>query len=287
MPKAYDLTALFTILTDGNQWRFYYSQEGGSFSAKCFKTLKLVEDEIDDIESAFLTYLKREIVQNGEAKKEAYARLQLTRKQKIMDESLPQAKREIEDGLITLVDALKKIVEKSGVTITDEEALKFIQEHKEHNLKKESTNIVYHEPSTEASKTTLVPSQNERTIYSDNFPNLHFTKVESGIVGNVQGNNWNKLLDICIRQLINSDWSKEKLRAASSRLNIEEGQLMQDGFHPIAGTMFSKQGVDANNAASILVDLAKFSGLRLEVNFRWKDKPGAAYPNKRGRIEIN
>ena len=278
-----DLTALFTILTDGNQWRFYYSQEGGFFSEKCFKILKLVDDDIDDIESAFLTYLKRDVVLNGKAKNEAHDRLLLNRSQKIMDESLPQAKREIEDGLITLVDALKKIVEKKGFIITDEEALKFI---KEHNLKKESTNIVYQEPITEVSKTILVSSQNERKDYSDNLPDLTHTRVESGIIGKENGNNWKKLLDACLRQLINSGLSKEKLREFS-RLNIMEGHSKREGFSPINGTMFSLQGVDANKAASELVNLAKHFGLRFEVEFQWRDKPDAAFPNKKGRIKIN
>lgn len=47
-------TALFSIITDGQQWRFYYSQTGGEFSQKCFKILDLLEDDIDDIEM-FLT----------------------------------------------------------------------------------------------------------------------------------------------------------------------------------------------------------------------------------------
>lgn len=284
-----DLTALFTILTDGNQWRFYYPQEGGSFSSKCFKVLKLTEDDIDDIESAYLTYLKRDNIQNGQAKKEAHARLQLNRRQKIMDECLPHAKREVEDGLKTLVDALIQIVEeKGGETITRDEALKFIQEH---NSKKASSNLVTNEvsnePLAEPPKASPITNQNGRTTYTDNLPDLHFTKVESGIVGNEPANNWNRLLDTCLRQLINSGWTKEKLRTASSRLNIEDGHQNQNGFRAIAGTRYSIQGVDSNNAANALVTLTKLSGIRLEVNFHWKNNQGAAYPNKRGRIEIN
>ena len=39
-------TALFSIITDGRKWRFYFSQTGGEFSQKCFKTLDILEDSI-------------------------------------------------------------------------------------------------------------------------------------------------------------------------------------------------------------------------------------------------
>lgn len=279
-----DLTALFTVLTDGNQWRFYYSSEGGSFSTKCFRIVNIMKDDIDDIVSAFYTYLKREIVLSGEAKKEAHAHLMLNRSQKIMDECLPHAKREVEDGLLTLVDALKKNVEKKGITITDEEALNFIHEQ---NSKKTSSNTFYQEPYKEAIKTVTNPNHNERTIYSDNLPDLSFTKVEAGIIGSEKGNNWNNLLDMCLRQLINSGWSREKLFSTSAKLNIIESHSTQNGFRTIAGTGFSIQGVDTNKAAYALVELSKRSGLRLEVNFHWRDKPGVVFPNKKGRIELN
>ena len=41
-------TAEFTIITDGQYWRFYYSQTGVEFSQKCFKILNLLTDEIED-----------------------------------------------------------------------------------------------------------------------------------------------------------------------------------------------------------------------------------------------
>jgi predicted type IV restriction endonuclease len=40
-------TALFSIITDGQKWLFYYSQTGGEFSQKRFKKLDILED--DDI----------------------------------------------------------------------------------------------------------------------------------------------------------------------------------------------------------------------------------------------
>ena len=52
-------TALFSIITDGQKWRLYYSQTGGEFSQKCFKALDLLEDDIDDVELSFHTFLSK------------------------------------------------------------------------------------------------------------------------------------------------------------------------------------------------------------------------------------
>ena len=34
-------TALFSVITDGQEWRLYHSQTGGEFSKKCFKVFNL------------------------------------------------------------------------------------------------------------------------------------------------------------------------------------------------------------------------------------------------------
>lgn len=63
-------TALFSIITDGCKWRFYYSQTGGEFSHKCFKILDIVEDDIDDLELSFHTFLSKSEISSGNAKRD-------------------------------------------------------------------------------------------------------------------------------------------------------------------------------------------------------------------------
>ncbi len=46
-------TAMFSIITDGAEWRFYYSQTGGEFAQKCFKVLNLRRESVEDVELAF------------------------------------------------------------------------------------------------------------------------------------------------------------------------------------------------------------------------------------------
>ncbi|NIU01073.1 MAG: hypothetical protein GWN62_06490, partial [Aliifodinibius sp.] len=52
-------TAQFSVITDGQQWRFYYSQTGGEFSQKCFKIVDIITDEFDDIITVINKFLSK------------------------------------------------------------------------------------------------------------------------------------------------------------------------------------------------------------------------------------
>lgn len=52
-------TALFSIITDGQKWRFYYSQTGGEFAQKCFKIVDILGDNLEDLELYFYTFLSK------------------------------------------------------------------------------------------------------------------------------------------------------------------------------------------------------------------------------------
>lgn len=120
-------TAAFSIITDGRIWRFYYSQTGGEFSNKWFKVLDLSTDEIEEIEQAFATFLSRAEVSSGDAKKNAEYYLQLSQKQRAMEDVLAQAKRSIlEPPYESLPQALVRLVTQKGISITPTEAGQFI-----------------------------------------------------------------------------------------------------------------------------------------------------------------
>lgn len=122
-------TALFTIITDGQNWRFYYSQTGGEFSQKRFKTLDILEDDIDGLVSSFEMFLSKEKVGNGNAELEAQKYLQLSRKQRVMEDVLPEAKRLVnEPPFPTLPQAVVNLAKDAGQTVSVEEASRFIKE---------------------------------------------------------------------------------------------------------------------------------------------------------------
>jgi hypothetical protein len=124
------ITAMFCVITDGQHWRFYYSQTGGEFSKKCFKRVDLLRDEMDALEQTFRTFLGKEEVQSGKAETEAKALLQLSHKEKAMEECLPEAKRlTTRPPFPSLPEALVGLVEKQEFQVSREEAESFITAH--------------------------------------------------------------------------------------------------------------------------------------------------------------
>ena len=122
-------TALFSIITDGRKWRFYYSQTGGEFSQKCFKTIDILEDNPDDTELAFYAFLSKGEITNGNAEGEAQNYLRLNQKQRAMEDALSEARRMIlEPPYPSLPQAIVQVVSEIGFPISESEAAKFVKE---------------------------------------------------------------------------------------------------------------------------------------------------------------
>lgn len=135
-------TAPFSIITDGQKWRFYYSQTGGEFSEKCFKDIDLIEDDIDDIELILYAFLSKEEIRSGKARIEAESYLKLSQKQRVMEDAFPQARRHIlEPPFPSLPEALIKIVEKEGYSVSIEEASRFVKKQGTKKQKPESPKV--------------------------------------------------------------------------------------------------------------------------------------------------
>jgi len=135
-------TAPFSIITDGREWRFYYSQTGGEFSQKCFKVLDILKDDIDDIELSFYAFLSKEEIRSGKARNEAETYLKLSQKQRAMEDAFPQARRQIlEPPFPSLPEALIKIVEKHGYTVSIDEANRFVKRQGTKKQKTESPKV--------------------------------------------------------------------------------------------------------------------------------------------------
>ena len=121
-------TALFSVITDGREWRFYYSQTAGEFSQKCFESFNLEDDNIEDVERSLMTFLKKSEIANDNARREAETYLQLNQKQRAMEDCLPEARRLLhEPPFPSLPDALASLVRDKGFTVTHEEAVEFIR----------------------------------------------------------------------------------------------------------------------------------------------------------------
>ncbi|MGI4740962.1 MAG: DUF4357 domain-containing protein [Janthinobacterium lividum] len=121
-------TALFTIITDGQIWRFYFSFAGGEFSQKLFKILDIANDSIEDLEQHFQSFLSKPSIFSGNAKSLAQDYLNLSQKEKAMKDSLPEAEKLIAmPPFLSLPDALVSLLNKKGLPLTREEAIAFLQ----------------------------------------------------------------------------------------------------------------------------------------------------------------
>lgn len=122
-------TAMFTILTDGQTWRFYYSQTGGEFTDKRFKTFDIKDDNMDDIERSLYSFLSKSEISKGNAKAEAESYLQKSRKERSMESAYPKASRmTVAPPFPSLPQALVKLLSEENNPITLEEASQYLEE---------------------------------------------------------------------------------------------------------------------------------------------------------------
>lgn len=122
-----DNQAMFTVITDGRNWRFYLSSAGGEFSRRCFKTFDLLEDDLEEVEASLSAFLRKSEIENARQKAEDY--LKLNQIQRTAEDCLPEARRKIsESPYPSLPDALVSLVGEKGFSITQEKAVKFIKE---------------------------------------------------------------------------------------------------------------------------------------------------------------
>jgi predicted type IV restriction endonuclease len=136
-------TAPFSIITDGQLWRFYYSQTGGEFSQKCFKIIDLLKDELDDIELSFYAFLSKEEIRSGNAKNEAETYLTLSQKQRSMEDAFSEARRQVlEPPFPSLPEAIIAIAEKDGYKVSIDEASRFVKKQGAKKQKTETPKII-------------------------------------------------------------------------------------------------------------------------------------------------
>ncbi len=144
-----DNQAMFTVITDGRNWRFYLSSAGGEFSRRCFKTFDLIADDLEEVEASLSVFLRKPEIENARQKAEDY--LKLNQIQRTAEDCLPEARRRIgETPYPSLPAALVSLVGEKGFPITQDDAVKFIKEADE---RKPSVPIAY--------QTTQKPTPNK------------------------------------------------------------------------------------------------------------------------------
>ena len=123
-------TATFTIITDGQNWRFYYSQTQGEFSDKCYHKIDMLHDDFNQLEEKFISLLSREKIDNGEAKSKAEKYLEFSQKERAIRDCIPKANRLIElDPLLNKVQAIQNCLSDLRYEVSQEEVLDFLKKN--------------------------------------------------------------------------------------------------------------------------------------------------------------
>ena len=277
-------TALFSVITDGQEWRFYYSQTGGEFAQKCFMVVDLVRDDLAEVERTLSKFLSREEIDNGNAKAEAEKHLQLNQRQRAMDDCLPAARRHVQEPPYpSLPESLAALVRERGVTITRDEAITYISIAGEVTVRSvatvpESSGIL----SIGATARPVTAAETVRMVAPDNLGELKHVRVLEGSLGSVSETKWIKLVAAGVRLSLDKGISLQELEAALEA-NLEKGNRGDSGFALIADTDVSMQGMDAIHCAGNLFVLARLLRCPLRVKFRWGKK--AAFPGQVGVLE--
>jgi hypothetical protein len=271
-------TALFSVITDGREWRFYYSQTGGEFPQKCFKIIDILEDDLDGVAKSLFTFLSKSEIDNGNAKREAENYLRLSQKQRAMEDSLPHARRLVQEPPYpSLPECLQNLVRQKDFQVTLEEAIAYMKnstDKKPLPIEGFSSSIV----PTSPSPSSVVSHR----LNPDKPESVEFTKVLEAVFGEERVTGWNSLLKAGIRLALKQGITLNELRGFLST-KLKNGHCNQEGYRPIDGTNVSMQGMNADNSLKNAITLAKRLHRKLQVRFLWEQGPCA---KQEGFIEI-
>ncbi len=273
-----DNGALFCIITDGQNWRFYFQPARCRFSEKCFESFDLLDDDLLDIEESLKRFLSKDSIENGSAAIEAQKYLRIKGIGKVIKDKLPEARRAV---LISpypsLPEALMTLVVEDSPEITYEEVQKFLKDFDSKPISGQLPNKSYNTSSD------FSPVVEQKQCDAYNPPNLYFTKILDARIDNQRAINWNNLLSCAIKLALQREISVRELQNIIGYC-VEEGQKNIDGFSPLPGTNVSFAHVDANRAWNHTLALAQKLKIAVSVKFRWREKPNAAFPGKEGKL---
>lgn len=122
-----DHTALFTIITDGRHWRFYFSFTSGEFKDKLFCKFDLQQDGLEEIAGCLDTFLLRDNILNHSARQKAEAYLMLGKKERAMQDVLPDAQKLVSlPPFPSLPEAMVQLLAAKVLIVTPTEAQAFL-----------------------------------------------------------------------------------------------------------------------------------------------------------------
>jgi hypothetical protein len=203
--------------------------------------LDLLNDDIDSIILAFNSFLLKESINSGEAKKGAMNYLNLNQKQRALEDSYLKAKKLVDEPPFpSLPQALIETEKKLGFEITEEDAVNFISNYKEKKAQfPPQIFIPQNQYLTNNYQRSQISNQNSRyeennepkyiQVYRSQLtdPNTLISKMKNYIF-KCAHLSMNELLDICVRQFSCKSKNSGSIGASLHVLEI-------DGFIKIVG----------------------------------------------------
>ena len=208
---------MLSILTDGNEWRLYFSQTGGEFRDKCFRVLQLLTEDVSTLESDFRKYLSKQALVAGEARRAAEESLRESQVRREMNDM--RSAKAADTHSASAVSCTAQAVPCSGSCRTRRSAVPGpsvdVSFHASDGaacaLKRSRASRA--RPSAEKSPVLNAvhsvdpPVTDERIVdVTDHHdPDLRFTKVISAAIGPEAASNWNDLVEGRLGYLVSSE----------------------------------------------------------------------------------
>jgi hypothetical protein len=125
------------------------------------------------------------------------------------------------------------------------------------------------------------PSSIDLSIDPRNIPNLTHTKL---LLAKLNGKTfprpkWNSVLDEILIRARKAGLKAGDIQRICS-INVKEGKKTDEGYSYLEDINLSIQGQDSNAACRGIVTMARHLKIRVELEFMWREKDGAAHPGK-------
>ena len=277
-----DNSARFTILTDGITWRFYYSLTNGEFSKKKFKEFHLINSNKEEVIESFETFLSKKSLLSGTAIVSAEEQLNLSRRERIIIESIYQATELFnQDPSLSKIAALIAVVEKKGYEISKEEAKDFILRSREPRATEVEHSIYIPQPPRKITSNQVTHERPTRTFHPG--IDIRWTKIITAIFCDETTNNWNSLLRIALKKAIEQKQPIDKLEKLTG-VKIFESNPNKRGYNKIGFRNYYSLDVEATKAYIATEKIANELNCKLYIKYKYEQGESA---NKVEEIKIN
>jgi len=271
-------TALFSIITDGQKWRFYYSQTGGQFHQKCFRQFDFLKDEPESIENILTTFLTKESIL-GDAENKAREYLQLSALQKAIQDCASEAERLTNrPPFPRKPEAIVQLLKEQWPNLTVVEV--------EMYLEKGADGIS--QTKVDAGHKTgpfQKPPQVDRVKFVESrIPeDFQHARMRGTVMGH-QEKSWNPCLRKAVALALDKGLAAHFLNGKLP-VNIKDGIHVSDGFRPVPGHQVSLQATEANTAYATLSMIAGMLPCNIDVELIFRRK--SAYAGEEMTIRLS